>query len=56
MNTVVNDETITGRKRGSDGPFQPTYNPYFSVCFFSRISVFLSHKSAGTVFQLVFSA
>jgi hypothetical protein len=29
----------------------PAYNPYFSACFFSRNSVFLSQQISNGVFQ-----
>jgi hypothetical protein len=33
------------------GPVYLAYNPSYSACFFSRNSIFLSKKSANSVFQ-----
>jgi hypothetical protein len=33
------------------GPVHPAYNPYFSACFFSRNSIFLSQQISQRYFQ-----
>jgi hypothetical protein len=32
-------------------PVHPAYNPYFSACFFSRNSIFLSHQISQRCFS-----
>jgi hypothetical protein len=38
------------------GPVHPAYNPYFSACFFSRISIFLSQQINQQCFSASLSA
>jgi hypothetical protein len=39
------------RKHEDNGHVHLAYNPSYSACFFSQNSIFLSQKSANSVFQ-----
>jgi hypothetical protein len=40
------------RKRPNNGPVHLSYSPYFSACFFSRNSVFLSQQISQQCFSI----
>jgi hypothetical protein len=52
--TGVVDPMVT--RTISYGPVHLAYNPSYSACFFSRNSIFLSKKSANSVFQPAYNS
>jgi hypothetical protein len=48
--------TYLGKATCVIGSVHPTYNPYFSACFFSRNSIFLSQQLSQQCFSVGLTA